>query len=159
MLSTLIWLRQTHISFGENEVLQSWWCHRAMDWSIPFWSGLGSITRWRTFWGHFNAQWCSAGIRDRPTPVSPFREWPSKFPRSTERCTLWMILKMVTQRTQFSNCCMGLVEETGPTEQSYEMKLSHNWVRSSLRLPFFHQWVWHPNACFQISQGSRGSDR
>ncbi len=44
---------------------------------------------------------------------------------------------MVTQRTQFSNCCMGLVEETGPTDQSNEMEQSHNWARSSLRLSFF----------------------
>ncbi len=57
------------------------------------------------------------------------------------------------------NCCMGLVEEMGPTDQFCQMQLTHNRMRGSPEIVFFPRWVWHPYPCIQISQGSRGSDR
>ncbi len=66
-------------------------------------------------------------------------------------------VKMVT--SQFPYRRMGLVEEVGPTDQSYQMQLSHNRARSSPEIVLFPRWVWHPHPCIQISQASRGSDR
>ncbi len=119
-----LWLRQPQISFVQTEVLRSWWCRRASDWSIPFWSGLESARRWRTPGGHSNAQRCSAGLRDRPTPVSPFRERPPRCPRNNDVALCGWCQNgdpEVTEHepSQFSYCCMGLVEEMGPADQSY----------------------------------------
>ncbi len=49
-----------------------------------FWSGLDSTRQWRTLGGHSNAQWCSAGLRGRAIPVSPFHERPPRGPRNTD---------------------------------------------------------------------------
>ncbi len=71
-------------SFGETEVLWSWWCRCSVDWNIPFWTGRDSTLWLRTLGGHSNAHWCSTGLRDRPTLGSSFRERPPGCPRSTD---------------------------------------------------------------------------
>ncbi len=52
--------------------------------SIPFRTGFESMRGLRTNGHHSNAQWCSAGPRDRSIPVSSFRERPPRCPRSTD---------------------------------------------------------------------------
>ncbi len=47
----------------------------------------------------------------------------------------------------------------GPSDQPYQMQLSHNWARSSPEIVFFSRWVRHHYPCIRISQGSRNSDR
>ncbi len=74
-------------------------------------------------------------------------------------------VKVETRRTQnmnfhvFPYCCMGPVEEMGPTGQYYKMQLFHIWAEGSPEIVFFPRWILHSYPCIQISQGSRGSHR
>ncbi len=113
-----LWLRQPQVFLGENDVLRSWWCRRAVDWSIPFWTGLESTSWWRTLGNHSNAQWGSAGLRDRPTLVSPFREQTLRCLRSTDAalcgwCQNGNSADTKHEPSQLSYCCMGPVTEMG----------------------------------------------
>ncbi len=55
-------------SFGLGDVVVSW--------IEAYFSGRVS--------GHSNAQRCSTGLRDRPTPVSTFRKRPLRCPRNND---------------------------------------------------------------------------
>ncbi len=130
----------------------------AFYWSTPFWTGLESTRWWRTLGGYSNAQWCFAGLRDRPTPVSLFHDRPPRCPWSTGAALCGWCHNGHSADTDHEpslllHCSMGLDEEMGPAEQSYQMQLPQHWVRSSPEIP---RWVWH---FIQISQGSRGSNR
>ncbi len=147
--------RQSQISFGENEVLWSWWCHRALDWSIPSWAGLESTCRWRTIGGHSNAHSVPQGSVIGPRLNLLFLNDLSVVLKAL---TLLFAddVQMVTRRTQNTNLHSSLLNVTG---RSYQMQISHNWVRSSSESVLFPRWVWHPHPCIQIGQESRGSDR
>ncbi len=81
MLSTLI-LPRPLISLTtylkcENEVVRFWWCRRAVDWSIHFWTVPGT-----TVCGEHSSYF--AGLRDWFFLVFLFRERPPSCPWSTD---------------------------------------------------------------------------
>ncbi len=79
------------------------------------------------------------GLHDRRnTSVSSFREWPPRCPRSTDAalcrwCRNDDSADTEHEPSQFSYCCMGLVEEMRPTDQSYQRQLPHHWAKKLFR--------------------------
>ncbi len=80
----------------------------------------------KTLEGHFNTQWCYAGLRDRPTLVSPFRKRPPRCPWSTYAALCGWFQSGISadkehESSQFSYCFMRLAEEVGTTDQFCQM--------------------------------------
>ncbi len=94
-----------------------------------------STRRWRTLGSHSNAQWCS------PRHPLLLLLFVNDSPDVLEALTLLFAdddsVDTEHEPSQLSYCCMGLVEEMGPTDQSYQMQLSHNRDRSSPEIVFF----------------------
>ncbi len=148
-----LWLRQPQISFGQNEVLRSWWC-RALDWSIPFWSGLESARRWRTLEDHSNAQAHSCFSFSWTTSQMSSKQW---------RCSLRMMSKWWPGGHRvWTFTVLLLLHGTGRRNGTYRSILRNATISKSgekfPKIVFFPQWVWHPHPCIYFSQGPRGSD-
>ncbi len=89
------------------------------------------IALWVRFAKYITKQESIAGLCDRPTVVSSFHEQPPRYTQSTDAalcgcCEIGNTADTEHKTSQFAYYRMGLVEEMGPTDQSYQVQMPHN---------------------------------